>query len=211
MAVILIVFGVRIGLEGFVSNIFSELAGFFLGVTITYVVLNNVEQRADTRRWAKIETISLRSLSSHLCDIARGVNNQIIGTRGNPLNSEIQSGYKLPNNNAKQAMEKVVALLHVVKTEQTDVKQLNLLACECYNNLFVNIESLRGVVIPRIIQFVKDQRLVNLLTELDEAALDFQLSCGLYKQGKAVDTFSNIINLTKICTELYGYMSENRN
>lgn len=209
MAVALIIFGIKIGLEGFVSNILSELAGFFLGVTITYVVLNNVEQRADNRKWEKIKTISLRSLSSHLCDIARGVNNQIIGVKGNPLNSEIQNGYKLPNHNSKQAMEKVVDLLHVVKTEQIDVRQLNLSACECYNNLFTNIESLRGVVIPRIIQFVKDQRLVNLLTELDEAALDFQLSCGLYKQGKAVDTFSNIINLMKICTKLYGYMSEN--
>jgi len=167
MAVIASIIGFSADFQGYVSNLMAEFTGFFIGIILTFLIIDIYNQHNREKQWEKVKNLTFKALSAHLTEIIVQLCSQyhknryleqFIEQRNSPdkevlalfdrLSAEFNNG-----NNIQIPFGSFVVFYEVVKPELLEI---------------------RKVLIPRIIQSSNKQNIIDSVIEFDDFIMDIE-------------------------------------
>jgi len=118
--------------------------------------------------------------------------------------SAIIEGRNHPNPLTIKAMEELISQMKDLPEAVSPEKSTSDIAVDFYEKIRWDIEQLRNVLLPRVIQSSEDQALIDKLTEFDNRARDLYNSILIHLEAVTHSVFPSVRNLVESAKSVYS-------
>lgn len=206
--------GYSIDGKGFIGNILSEIAGMAFGILFTIFIVDKYAERQKQNNIMKIKDIAYRKLIFHLCRSISflGFYYDIPDDIYISINGGAQRFDKKKLNDIRNLIDLIDRGLVEAKEEFMNHHEAGR---EYFKEIEWEISQIRNIWLPRILSTFDDNRLIELLIELDCTIADVELheindikAKELVEKGvmRGSYYFHFSIRLTKVSYEICDYL-----
>jgi hypothetical protein len=167
MAGFLFLWGAYINFSDFLGNLLS-LGSLALGVFIAVEIVERLIERYREERWRKVRAVTLRAIATHIVDF---YTTAWLDLAGNAPPGKILDGRGSPS---LQSGEEMVNSLRVLRErcrtrDDEDSERFMHNVRNMYENARWNLDQIRSILLPRVLEISEDVELIQGLLRLDEA------------------------------------------
>jgi len=192
----------------YLGNILAELAGAVLGVFLALLVVERFVRHQRKSQWQTVRELTYRAIAGHLCDVAMNMwtHFAVAMTDYGNLHS-IGAGRNRPSIETAKAMASLLKRLEKVPSKVYKDRSRSDVAVEYYEAVKWDIEQIRNVLVPRLIESAEEQDLINALVEFDDAALDLHNAIIAHRAVVTHEAFPDVLNLLDKAGAAYAVLS----
>jgi len=201
--VVTVVSGLFIDKGGFPGNLLAEITGLALGVLATVLIVERFLQHQRKERWKRVRNLTYFAIANHLCDLVTEIFTYFPLDDHRPMSAIIE-GRNHPNPLTIKAMEELISQMKDLPEAVSPEKSTSDIAVDFYEKIRWDIEQLRNVLLPRVIQSSEDQALIDKLTEFDNRARDLYNSILIHLEAVTHSVFPSVRNLVESAKSVYS-------
>lgn len=206
-AILLSVVGLVLDKQGFLCNLLAEVVGVLVSVIVALVVVDKWTEFHTKKQWEKVRSITYDALAAHICDMLTQVFIFFPIKNHRPMTPIIE-GRSKPNPVTTEAISELASQLRQLPSAITAEKSTSDLSIEFHEDVKWDLDQIRDVLTPRIMQSGADQAVVDALMEFDAARRNMQNAIIAHEQVTTHGVFPYTIELVEKAGNLYDRLSE---
>jgi hypothetical protein len=193
--------------QGFLGNLLSEVTGIFIGIVVALLVVDRYTALHQENQWARVRNLTYRAIAAHLCDLAAEVFIYFPVHDNRPMRS-ISEGRDKPSPDAITGMAKLVSQLRQLPEAVNKNQSMSDLAVEFYEAIRWDLDQIRDVLTPRVVQSSNDQAVIDALVEFDNARRRLHNAVAVHTRIVTHGILPDVINLLEESQALYAGLCE---
>jgi hypothetical protein len=154
--------------KGFLGNLLSETAGIFASIIIALLIVDRYTEYQKQQQWARVRNLTYTAIVAHLCDLTTEMFIYFPVKDHRPMTPIIE-GRDRPNPATITAMTNLASQLRRLPNVVSTEKSTSDLTVEFYEAVKWDLDQIRDVLTPRVVQSSADQEIINALVEFDNA------------------------------------------
>lgn len=185
--------------------------GSFTAILLSLFVIEPLSKRKRDREWRTVRKNAIHAIAVHLVDFATLAYRKFPYLENHSSMDKIVSGQDQPSKEAVEGFKMLGAQFRKYQDakmkdrDDEDYKTPSRWAIQYYDDPEVryNLDSIRDVWLPRIIQSCNNQDLIDRLIEFDKARADLHYSKLVYEDMMSTKVSSDMGNLMDKAGDLY--------
>ena len=195
--------GLAVDAKGFLVNILAGVVSIIISFAIALAIVDRYVQHHREQQWAKVQTLTLRAIAVHLCEIVGGLfvhfpglNDRVFQPfwegHGNPLTTDI-----------RESFAGVLNQLRPLPSGITPDKSTSDIAVEYYESLKWDLDQIQNVLTPRVLQSPVQQSLIDSLVAFDQAHRELRHAMIAHQAAVTHSVFPRVISLIEAARNVY--------
>jgi hypothetical protein len=201
------VIGFFIDAQGFLGNLLAEIAGVFVSIIVALLIVDRFVEHQKEQQWARVRKLTYGAIAAHLCDLATEMLLYFPVKDHRPMTPIIE-GRDHPNPDTITGMANLASQLCQLPSAVSKEKSTSDLSVEFYELIKWDLDQIRDVLTPRVIQNSNDQQIINALIEFDNARRKLHNAIIVHKQIVTHSVFPDVIELLEQTQTLYSALCE---
>jgi hypothetical protein len=194
--------GLWLDWKGFVVNLFAGIVGVFVSFIIGIMIFSRYMESQRKQQWEKVRFLTYTSISNHLYDIM-GEAGIHYGTHFSPMTD---GGRDHPDSLVAEAMGKLCSKLQSLPGANSSDNTFSDIAVNFYQDIRWDLDQLCDVLLPRVIQGISDQKVINALVGFDRARQNLRNAVVVHQQISIGGIFNDVIVLLKQAQFVYSIL-----
>ncbi len=207
LVVMVTAIGLYIDTIGFFGNLLAETAGIFAGIVIALRIVDRYVDHQKEQQWARVRNLTYEAIAAHLCDLVTEMFIYFPVKDHRPMTPIIE-GRDHPNPATITGMANLASQLRQLPSAVSAEKSTSDLAVEFYEAIKWDLDQIRDVLTPRVVQSSKDQKIINSLIEFDSARRRLHNAIIVHKRVVTHSVFPDVVELLKQAQSVYSALCE---
>jgi len=199
----------------FLGNLLAEVAGSAVSILVGLFIIDRFIEYRREQQWARAQGFTLKAITIHLYEIAGGLFFHFQGLDFGAVEGLFEGHIKPFNPRTLDCFEKLLEALPELPSriywpprETGFDKSASDVAIEYYESVKWDLDQIRDVLTPRVMQSPADQVLIDLLLEFDDARRQLHHTIIVHKQTATGLVFSAVVSLVQAAKCLHQAMYE---
>ena len=159
------------------------------------------------QQWANVRAITFRAIVSHLCDLTQEMFIYFPMKDHRPM-ARIAEGRASPSAAAAAAMGQLAENLAALPSSVSREKSTSDMAVEYFEAVKWDLDQIRDVLTPRVLQFSTDQAPTDALIEFDATDRELRNAIIAHQQVVTDSVMPHIVELVREAKALYEVISK---
>jgi hypothetical protein len=186
--------------EAFLGNTLAEATGLFVGILVTLLIVDKYLERQREKQWLRVREVTYEAIVTHLRDL---LSNVVFY-----LSEDVDLLIPLARDGEQSS--KVIAVIEVLKSQLEFFGGDKPTFSEAfYDAVKWDLDHIRDVLTPRVIQSSNDQHVIDALVEFDQASSEVHNVVVKQKKVSREDVYPSIVKFLERVQALYSVVSEN--
>jgi hypothetical protein len=207
IAVVVSAVGLTVNARSFLENLLSEAAGIFFSIIVALLIVDKYTEHQKEQQWARVRNLTYQALAAHLCDLTTETFIYFPVGDHRPM-TPITEGRDHPNPATVPAIGGLISQLRKLPSAVSAEKSTSDLSVEFYDVIKWDLDQIRDVLTPRVVQSSSDQQIIDALIEFDDARRKLHNAIIVHKQIVTHGVFPDTIALLEQARSLYGILCD---
>ena len=205
IVVVVSAIGLTFNARGFLENLLSEAAGIFVSIIVALLIVDKYTEHQKEQQWARVRNLTYQALAAHLCDLTTEAFIYFPVSDHRPMTPIIE-GRDHPNPATAPAIGDLLSQLRKLPSAVSAEKSTSDLSVEFYDVTKWDLDQIRDVLTPRVVQSSNDQQIIDALIEFDDARRKLHNAIIVHKRIVTHSVFPDTIALLEQVRSLYGIL-----
>jgi hypothetical protein len=199
--------GLAVNTMGFLENLLSETVGIFVSIIVALLIVDKYTEHQKEQQWARVRNLTYQALAAHLCDLTTETFIYFPVGDHRPMTPIIE-GRDHPNPATVPAIGDLISQLRKLPSAVSAERSTSDLSVEFYDVIKWDLDQIRDVLTPRVVQSSSDQQIIDALIEFDDARRKLHNAIIVHKQIVTHGVFPDAIALLEQARNLYGILCD---
>lgn len=199
--------GAFLDAKAFLVNLLVAAISIVVSVAVALSLVDRYVRRQKSEQWAKVRETTYHAIIAHLADLTSQMFIYFPVKDHRPM-SAILEGRSSPSASAPAGMDELATALEGLPNSIGGDKSTSDLAVEWYEAVKWDLDQIREVLTPRVMQFSTDQEPVDALIQFDEADRDLENAIIAHKQVVTHSVFRHVTELLRRAKVLYDVVTD---
>jgi hypothetical protein len=210
VVVVVSAIGLAVNAKGFFENLLSEGAGIFVGIIVALLIVDKYTEHQKEQQWARVRDLTYQALAAHLCGLTTDALIRFPIGDHRPM-TPIVVGRDHPNPATVPAIGDLLSQLRKLPSAVSAEKSTSDLSVEFYEMVKWDLDQIRDVLTPRVVQSSNDQQIIDALIEFDDAGRRLHNAIIVHKRIVTHSVFPDTMALLEQVQSLYGILCDKWN
>jgi len=181
LGIIASLIGSSIDAKAYWGNLSAEITSIAISVLIAFLIISRFTRYQREKQWKRVRRMTYQAITAHLCDILNDLF-ACFPLYDFAIRARIMDGRNYPTVECVDAMTDLIAQLQKFSCSYDGEEHLSDLATKYYNEIRWDVDQMRNVITPRVIQSSDDQELIDALVEFDSVVRELYSAIKAHRQ-----------------------------